>query len=202
MAHHGALRRRDLAAAAGLLGRRFTDDPVWRTIGPRRRPHRRVVCTLSMAVELWLGRRCGGWLYGAHDGPRLVAALVVWPMPEGRLPWWGRVLQTLPWLLAGPLPGARAMRMTAQFEALHPDEPFLHGWLLAAEEDAPRAGRDLISRFLQDADRDGRPVCIESSAARLESLYAGFGCLPVGRIPLPGFDPAVVMRREPPPPAG
>ncbi|TMK39012.1 MAG: GNAT family N-acetyltransferase [Actinobacteria bacterium] len=176
--------RRDLAR---ILTEAFIDDPAWRDIGPRWRPHRRAVMRVYFPGALAITRRWGGPGWCAWRGGRAVGVALAfdagrWPPPPAR-----QLFEIPPLALAGPGPLWRAMRTEEIVGRHHPTRPHLYLWLLAADPRTQRlgAGRALLAALARHADGRGLPIYLETMTPANVPYYqrAGFSVLAEERMP-------------------
>ena len=185
-------------AAARLISDAFLDDPAFLAIGPDD-PKRRWASLLRLnRAALKVARRWGGPVHAAMEGDRLLATSVVfdegrWPPPKRSL------LYQLGFVLAGPGPVARGLPMTQLMEHRHLKAPHLYLEILAAHPLQQRrgAGRALLTRLIEEADRRGLPAYLETTKAENVPYYRGFGFEVMSDAPLPRDARMWFMQREP-----
>lgn len=180
---HGPLRR----SAAAVLAAAFLDDPVWVAIGPRLRPLRRRMLRSFFGIALREALRFGGPSWCAlHEG-RVVGAAVTFGDGTCFPPPHAGVLESPPFLLAGPGPALRGARVAAVMQRAHPSDPHLYLWFLAAHPDAQRTGvgRALMERVLEEADSRGIPAYLETTRPENVPYYRSHGFHVVGQEQLP-----------------
>jgi GNAT superfamily N-acetyltransferase len=171
-------------AAARLITDALLDDPGWRSVGPNRRAHRRLVAGNFHRVALGVVARHGGLTYGAAADGELRGVAVTFPTgvyPPPPL----TILRYVPgFLLAGPGPIVRGLRVSAIEDRGHPREPHVFLWFFAVAPPHQRAGvgRALLRRVIEDAEA---PVYLDTSNPANLPYYAGFGFEEIGRAALP-----------------
>jgi GNAT superfamily N-acetyltransferase len=190
--------RADAIRAGVILGNAFTDDPVWRAIGPRWRAHRRIVSILFHISEVLMALLYGGWVIGGYEDGRLVGVVVSFPDGEKRRPWLYGVTRTLPWILSagGPVPGFKALGVEKQLDAVHPQEPHVHVWLLGAEPETRGVGAVLMKATDDRADKIGKRCYLEATAQHLVQLYRLLGYETTQTITVRGHVPIGLMWRD------
>jgi ribosomal protein S18 acetylase RimI-like enzyme len=163
----------DVAPLAGMLGRAFDDDPVFRAIVPDDRHRRRALPELFRQWTILLHLPLGG-SYTTDDH----AGAALWS-PPGH---WG-----IGWLMLarmGPtmmralgLRTAAALRVLHAIEAPHPRTP--HHYLRVLGCDPSRQGQGLGSKLLEPAlaqcDARGEAAYLESSNERNLTFYRRHG---------------------------
>lgn len=164
-------------AAASVLAAAFLDDPAWVAIGPRSRRLRRRVLRGFFGLALMETLRFGGPSWCSVRGGRVVGAAVTFREGERFPPPGASIFESPPFLLAGPAPALRGMRVAAVMERAHPREPHLYLWFLAAHPDAQRAGvgRALMERVLEAAAVRGVPAYLETTRPENVPYYRSFG---------------------------
>ncbi len=190
------LGRADLDAAATLLARAFSDDPVMTfLLGPGRDRERRLI----------LGALCrdalhAGLVEGVRAGGRL-AAVAVWLPPGAHPVPLRREARRLPgWLrLAAMHPRAvpRLLRAAPALDALHPREPHWFLSLLATEPalQGGGLGSALVEPGVRRAAEGGHAAHLDT--ARPENLpwYRRFGFEVADEVRVaPGAPPSWGMR--------
>jgi GNAT superfamily N-acetyltransferase len=173
--------------AAVVLTDAFIDDPGWRSVGPDNRRLRRAVERRYHRAALRIARRWGGPVFCAlHDGQVVGVAVTFAP---GRYPPPGRsfAYEVPPFLLAGPAPSVRGLRVQSLMEREHLRGPHSYLWQLAAAPPWQRqgVGRRLIGRVAEGAERDGVPVFLETATPENVPYYASNGFEVVSEHPLP-----------------
>lgn len=186
---------RQFLAAARIFGRGFADDPAWEVMGPRGRFHRLVVCTVFHFVEIVIAWARGGWVLAANDGRELVGAMVAYPRGEAAPPAWIFVPRALPWLIAGPLPTWRSIRLAADVDKQRPREPHVYCWLLVARPGKPGAGMLLMRAMIDRSNAEGRPMYLEATAPHLAGLYGALGFDVTHTYRMPNDKPLTMMWR-------
>jgi ribosomal protein S18 acetylase RimI-like enzyme len=177
----------DRAEAVAVLAAAFASDPVWVAIAPRRARARARMLDRYFAVAVDLALRSGGPNWCArHDGSVIGVALAVgedrsFPLPGAT---WR---EAPPFLLAGPGPALRAVRVDTVMKRLHPAYPHLYLWFLGVHPDVQRrgAGRALLGEVIAEAGGRGVPVCLDTSSAENVAYYrsAGFRDTDVRSLP-------------------
>jgi GNAT superfamily N-acetyltransferase len=184
--------------AARLFSDAFLDDPAFVAIGPSD-PRRRWAAILRLnRAALKVARRWGGPVHAAMEDGRLLAASVMfdegrWPPPRRSF------LYQLGFVLAGPGPVARGLPMAQLMERKHLKAPHLYLEILAAHPLQQRrgAGRALVTRLIEDADRRGLPAYLETTKAENVPYYRSFGFEVMSDAPLPRDARMWFMQREP-----
>lgn len=171
------LARAERGRAREVLTEAFTDDPVWRAIGPDRRAHRRLVQRGWFHTALWRAARWGNPTRAAVRDGRVDGVAVCFDGEDFPAPAPAEWLGTAPFVAAGPLPGLRALRVDQAMAGNHPHEPHLYLWLLAAHPDAQRrgVGRALLQDVAREADERELPVYLETFTPANVPYYASFG---------------------------
>jgi ribosomal protein S18 acetylase RimI-like enzyme len=169
----GPLRR----SAASVLAEAFVDDPVWVAIGPRLRPLRRRMLRSFFGLALMEALRFGGPSWCAVREGRVVGAAVTFGDGTRFPPPHAGVVESPPFLLAGPGPALRGVRVATAMERVHPRDPHLYLWFLAAHPSAQRAGvgRALMRHVLEEADARELPVYLETTRPENVPYYRSFG---------------------------
>lgn len=164
----------DVPALSAMLGRAFDDDPVanFMFVGERRRRRGLHSFFTSQLRRQYLPYR----QVFTTDG---LEGAAIWGPPERQLRRQGlrelfQLLPTAPYLAPR---FARALRLLAEIDALHPKEP--HWYLATLGTEPSRQGHGIGSALLRSVlsrvDEDGFPAYLESSKERNVSLYARFG---------------------------
>jgi len=172
-------------AAAVVLADAFLDDPGWLAVGPDRPARRYKLLTRFHRSALDVIDRHGKPIYGAFDGARLVGiaatfAAGLYPPPEV-----STMLRFLPaFLVAGPAPLARALRLSAIQEKGHPHEEHVYLWFLAVDPSNQRGGvgRALLARVHEEATA---PVYLDTANPANVPYYASNGYEETGTSPAP-----------------
>lgn len=187
-------------ATAAVLAAAFLDDPVWIAIGPRATPLRRSMLRAFFGVALREALRFGGPSWCAMREGRVVGAAVTFRDGERFPPPHAALVESPPFLLAGPGPAVRGSRVGAVMERAHPREPHLYLWFLAAHPSAHRegVGRALMERVLEEAGGPGLPVYLETTRAENVPYYGSFGFHVAGEEDLPRDAHMWFMWREAP----
>jgi hypothetical protein len=182
--HVRQLDGKDDREAAVLLARAFSNDPIWRAMGPQWRPHRFLVALLFHYGELKIARRKRAWILGAFEGGVLRGVVLAY-RPEGLLsPFLSWLPKCVAFTLAGPIAGYRAATMWTKLSALHPKEPHAYGWLLAAVPPDKGVGGALLDEFFLDIDELGYPLYIEATSPKNVRLYERKGWRKIGEFEL------------------
>jgi hypothetical protein len=189
------LERRHDRKAATLLARAFSNDPIWRAIGPQHRRHRFLVAMLFHWGELKVARREGGWVLGAFEDGELRGVLVAYRPEKLAAPLWSWMPKVFAFTIAGPIAGYRGATMWTRLSALHPKELHVYGWLLAAVPADKGVGSLLLTDFFKDVDEQGWPVYIEATHPDNVRLYRRFGWEPTGEFTLRTGDTVYPMWR-------
>lgn len=177
-----------LASTAAPLAAAFVDDPVWISIGPRRRSHRaranRVIfwgivrASARHRARIRLVRDPGGPTLGAT----IAFAAGDWPPPDSAIGW------ELPWaFLAGPLPVVRGLRDDQAIRAGHVEHPHIYLWYIGVD---PRmhsrgAGRALMAELHRSSDEAGLPTYLETGTEKNVGFYGSLGYEVLERFQMP-----------------
>ncbi len=176
--------------AARIITDALLHDPGWLAVGPSNTAHRRVVARVYHRAAIGVMDRHGGPIYGAFRDGRLVGvaatfAAGLYPPPARTF------FSYVPgFLLAGPAPIVRGLRVSAVQDGGHPQEPHVFLWFLAVDPEHQRRG---IGRALLQPGVRGRPAppstwtpttpptspTTRASASRRSAAAtcrAGFGC--------------------------
>jgi ribosomal protein S18 acetylase RimI-like enzyme len=160
-----------------LLADAFLNDPAWVAIGPARESRRLRLLRAYYRIVLKEALRHGGPSWCAtRDGSALGAAVT---FGDGLAypPRLATLAEGPPFLLAGPGPAVRGARVNTIMNGRHPPEPHLFVWQLAAHPTAQRqgVGRALLSRVLEEGERRGTPVYLDTTNPDNVPYYASHG---------------------------
>jgi ribosomal protein S18 acetylase RimI-like enzyme len=180
--------------AARIITEALLHDPGWLSVGPSATAHRRVVARVYHRAAIGVMDRHGGPIYGAFRGGRLVGvaatfAAGLYPPPARTF------FSYVPgFLLAGPAPIVRGLRVSAVQDGGHPPEPHVFLWFLAVDPDHQRRGigRALLHQVFEDADA---PVYLDTDNPANLPYYASFGFEEIGSGQLPRGVRMWFMRR-------
>lgn len=183
----GEMERGDSRAAARVLGAAFLDDPVWASIGPRRRGRRAITNRIAFAGILAGSRRRGARIRvarveGAVAGVSIAFEPGRWPLPQASLIW------EIGWLaLAGPLPASRALRNDRAMRDVHPVHAHMYLWFLGVdpERHGTGVGRALLAELHADSDARALPAYLETATPPNLAFYGRDGYEIVGEIEMP-----------------
>jgi ribosomal protein S18 acetylase RimI-like enzyme len=176
---------------AGVLGRAFADDPLYRWLWPD--PRRRLDhVTAFVGAEVRLCARAGR-VDVAVDGERRVQGAALWALP-GRYPF-PRALSARVMAATMPHMGLRAsakLPRLIRVDRAHPSEAHWYLLTLGVDPDAQQQGigRSLIAATATQADRDGVPVYLETFKEPNLAYYQGLGFEQrehIAEAPLPAF---------------
>ncbi len=167
----------------------FTADPMWRWAWPT--PHTFLVCARAFVRAFTGAAIAHGSAYCSED---LVAACL-WLRPgvhgddAAVDELFGRSLT--------PARLADLQGIAAQMERFHPKEP--HWYLSLIGVDPAHQGKGygsaLLTRSLQECDREQMPAYLESSNAKNVPLYARYGFVALGALQAGGSPTMVPMVR-------
>ncbi|MEA2467471.1 MAG: hypothetical protein QOJ57_1597 [Thermoleophilaceae bacterium] len=190
-----SLERRHDREAAVLLARAFSNDPIWRAIGPQHPRHRFIVSMLFHYGELKIARRQRAWVLGAFEGDELRGVLIAYRPEKLATPFLSWLPKVVAFTIAGPIAAYRGATMWSRLSALHPDETHVYGWLLAAVPPDRGVGSLLLEDFFRDVDAHGWPVYIEATHPDNVRLYRRMGWEPIGEFVLRTGDTVYPMWR-------
>lgn len=195
----GGFRRSDSRAVIGVLADAFLDDPVWTSIGPRNRAHRKLANRASFAGILAGSVRHGARVRVARAEGRIAGATIAfepgrWPIPDPAALW------ELGWLIvAGPAPVLRGMRDDRAIRATHVAHPHIYLWFIGVtpELHGRGIGRALMAELHGTSDPLGLPVYLETGTMDNVAFYGSLGYRVEGEIELPSGPPMWRMERPP-----
>ncbi len=174
----------DLDTAAAVITDALLHDPGWLSVGPDRAGHRRVVALRYHLAALKVMRRHGGPIYGAYRDGALtgVAATFAAGLHPAPARTFARFVP--PFLLAGPGPIVRGLRISAIQDRGHPEEEHVFLWFLAVDPRHQRGGvgRALLARVFEGAQA---PVYLDTANPANVPYYASAGFEEIGRAALP-----------------
>lgn len=187
----------DVDAAADVLNAAFLEDPVWTSIGPRRREHRRFANRTIFRGIVGSSRRHRGRVRVARDGSRIVGVSIAfepgaWPLPQNAL------LYELRWLaLVGPMPALRGFRNDREIRRRHPSHPLMYLWFLGVHPEwhGRGVGRALQAELHAESDARGLPTHLETGTEKNVGFYEGDGYAVSGRVELPSGPQMWLMER-------
>ena len=185
-------------AAATLFADAFLDDPAFVGIGPRDEARRWQALVRLHRAAIKVARKWGGPIHAAMDDGQLFAASVVfdegrWPPPRRSF------LHQLGFVLSGPGPAARGLKVAGLMERRHLRAPHVYLEILAADPQHQRrgAGRALLGRLTDDADGRGLPAYLETTKPENVAYYRAAGFDVTGEASIPGDATMWFMVREP-----
>lgn len=192
-----ATTRHQARAAGAVLGRAYTDDPVWTwLLGGRDRPEQRLTRVFTAYAEA--ARRA--------EGPRVLiagdrAGAALWFPPGGWKSSASDYLRSGPHVARALGTGiVRALRLLSAVERQHPTEPH---WYLETLGVVPEArgkgvGPTLLSPVLERCDAEHLPAYLESSDVRNVPFFERQGFVAGTPLDVPAGSPTITpMRREP-----
>jgi ribosomal protein S18 acetylase RimI-like enzyme len=186
----------ELDAAAALLARAFSDDPVLSfLLGPGREGELRLIFGALSRDASRFGEVAGVRADGALAGVAVWLAPGAHPLSLRRelraLPDWGRLARTHP--RAVP----RLLRASRTLDALHPPEPHWFLSLLGVEPGLQRRGigRGLVDPGLRRAEGMGVPVHLDTGRPDNVAWYRRLGFEVSAEVrAVPGAPPSWGMR--------
>jgi GNAT superfamily N-acetyltransferase len=188
------LERRQYGAAARLITDALLYDPGWVAVGPDRTGHRRLVARLYHRSALGVMHRWGRPIYGAFRDGRLAGVAATFAAGRYPPPAWTLVAYAPGFLLAGPAPVVRGLRVAAVQDRGHPPEEHVFLWFLAVDPGHQRQGigHALLARVFEDAEA---PVYLDTANPANVPYYASFGFEEIGSGALPRGARMWFMRR-------
>ena len=190
---------------ARVLADAFLDDPAWVAIGPARERARLRLLRAYYRVVLRETAAHGGPAWCALQDGVVVGTAVTFADGLAYPPPRALIAEGLPFLAAGPGPAIRGALVDGVFKKRHPHEPHVYLWQLAAHPSAQRqgAGRALMGRVLEEAERRDSPVYLETTKPENVPYYGSFGFRVVDEAKLPRGAQVWFMLRDlaPPQPA-
>jgi ribosomal protein S18 acetylase RimI-like enzyme len=185
----------DLGALATVLGRAYTDDPVWSWIYPQPERGRRLARMFRSLLRANLDRGATVLTDEARRGA------AIWQRSDERsLGALGNVRVAAAMIASG----ARVRRGQAVMRAIeqrHPREPH---WYLAVVGTDPAhwgegVGSALVRHVLDDPANHDEPAYLETETASNVPFYQRHGFQVVGEVDVPGGGPHLwLMWRDPP----
>jgi GNAT superfamily N-acetyltransferase len=186
------LGRRDVRAAAGVLGRAFYDDPVAMWMVPDNESRARALprAFATLARRHFLSR--GGSEVASRDG--VIGGTALWDPPGQRKDSKLQKLSMIPgffWAM-----GRRTARMEQAMRLMeenHPEEPHWYLMLLGTDPTVRGAGfgQALMHSRLDRCDAEHAPAYLEASKPDLVPYYSRFGFEVTGEIKLPESGPSM-----------
>ena len=131
----------DLSAAAAVITEALLHDPGWLSVGPARTGHRHLVALRYHRAALKVMQRHGGPIYGAYRDGALTGVAATFAAGLHPAPAWTFLRFVPPFLLAGPGPIVRGLRVSAIQDRGHPEEEHVYLWFLAVDPRAPARRR-------------------------------------------------------------
>jgi ribosomal protein S18 acetylase RimI-like enzyme len=191
------LERSEFDAAAVVLADAFVDDPGWVAVGPDRRRHRYSVSRRFHRTALGVIERHGRPIFGAFVDGELAGVAATFAAGRYPPPAWTTLLFVPGFLLAGPGPVLRGLRISALQEKGHPHERHVYLWFLAVSPRQQRGGigRALLARVYESAD--GAPVFLDTSNPANVPYYASNGFEEQGKVDGPRGSTLWFMLRRP-----
>jgi GNAT superfamily N-acetyltransferase len=184
------LQRRDVRAAAGVLGRAFYDDPVtmWMVRDNESRARALPRGFATIARRHFLSR--GGSEVASRDG--VIGGATLWDPPGRRKDSRLEKLSMLPGFLWAF--GRRTQQMeqvVSLMEENHPEEPHWYLMLIGTDPTVRGAGfgQALMHSRLDRCDAEHAPAYLEASKPDLVPYYSRFGFEVTGEIKLPDGGP-------------
>jgi len=185
------------AAAATVLGRAFTTDPVFGWLLHGRSDLARRLTLVFGAFAAGVARKPSGEVLMTPEA----TAAALWLPPGGWKAPVSEILRHAPQLVRAFGAGTpRALNLLSTVERHHPTEPH---WYLEAIGTVPEArgqgiGPKVLQPVLDRCDADGVPAYLESSNPRNIGFYERHGFVTRPLFPLPDGCPVITpMWREP-----
>ena len=174
----------DLDAAAAVITDALLHDPGWLAVGPDRAGYRRFVALRYHLAALKIMRRHGGPIYGAYRDGALAGVAATFGAGLHPAPAWTFLRFVPPFLLAGPGPIVRGLRVSGIQDRGHPEEEHVYLWFLTVDPRRQRGGvgRALLARVFEEAQA---PVYLDTANPANVPYYAGVGFEEIGRAALP-----------------
>jgi len=173
--------------AALVLADAFLDDPAWKAIGPDRERGRLRLLRSFYRIAVREALHHGGPSWCATVAGELVGVALVFGDGLTYPPPRANVAEGWPFLVAGPGPAFRGLRVDALMKSRHPHEPHAYLWQLVAHPSVQRqgVGRALLGNVLADAERRESPVYLETARSENVPYYGSFGFEVLSEAPLP-----------------
>ena len=129
-------------------------------------------------------QRHGGPIYGAYRDGTLTGVAATFAAGLHPAPAWTLPRFVPAFLLAGPGPIVRGLRVSAIQDRGHPEEEHVYLWFLAVDPAHQRGGvgRALLARVFEDAEA---PVYLDTANPDNVPYYASAGFEEIGRAALP-----------------
>jgi ribosomal protein S18 acetylase RimI-like enzyme len=174
----------EVSAAAAVTTDALLHDPGWLSVGPDRTGHRHLVALRYHRAALKVTQRHGGPIYGAYRDGALTGVAATFAAGLHPAPAWTFLRFVPPFLLAGPGPIVRGLRVSAIQDRGHPDDEHVYLWFLAVDPRAQRGGvgRALLARVFEEAKA---PVYLDTANPADVPYYASAGFEEIGRAALP-----------------
>ncbi|MFG1934061.1 GNAT family N-acetyltransferase [Mycobacterium sp. NPDC048908] len=193
------LGRREIRAAAGVLGRAFYGDPVTMWMVPDNDARAKALPRgfATIARRHFLSR--AGSEVASRAG--VLGAATLWDPPGQREDSKLQKLSMLPgFLWAFGRRTARMEQIVRLMEEHHPDEPHWYLMLIGSDPTVRGAGfgQALMHSRLDRCDAEAAPAYLEASKPDLVPYYSRFGFEVTGEIKLPDGGPSMfTMWRNP-----
>jgi ribosomal protein S18 acetylase RimI-like enzyme len=173
--------------AALVLADAFLDDPAWRAIGPDRERGRLRLLRSFYRVAVKEALRYGGPSWCAVGAGEVVGVALAFGDGLRFPPPRATIVEGPPFLLAGPGPMLRGLKVDALMKRRHPHEPHSYLWQLVAHPSVQRQGigRALLGEVIADAEQRRSPVYLETARSENVPYYGSFGFEVLGEAPLP-----------------
>lgn len=194
------MRSAERDVAATVLADAFADDPMMGWLAGRDRdPARRLNHLFSHSLRVALDRP--DHLVDVVDDSGGPQAVALWYEVDGCATSTRDVVKMVPAAVRTfgvRLP--RALQVLSMIERVHPAAPHRHLAFIGVQPAAQGRGFGgaLLEAMVEDCDARGVPAYLESSSPRNEALYARYGFVSQGPIPVPDAAPTITaMWREP-----
>jgi GNAT superfamily N-acetyltransferase len=180
--------------AARVITDALLHDPGWLAVGPNRTGHRRFVMLRYHRAALKVIHRYGRPVYGAFQEEKLVGVAATFAAGKYPPPAHTIVRYVPGFLVAGPGPSIRGLRVTAIEDRAHPKDEHVFLWFLAVDPNSQRGGvgRALLARVFEEAEA---PVYLDTANPANVPYYVSNGFEEIGRAALPRGATMWFMRR-------
>ena len=181
------LSRERFAAGARLLADAFLDDPAWVAIGPGHARYRWLCMRAFYRGDLSLGARYRGRVLGGTRDGVLAGVITTFDSEHHPPPPSSQLYAAPAFLLAGPGPSRRGLRLQDVFLKAHPSEPHVYVETLGVDPVAQRSGvgRALLGSVIEEAGGRDLPVYLETTKPANVPYYGSFGFQCTGEAELP-----------------